>query len=67
MKTINQFIKPKSIERNPEGVLEIGGCNCLELAEKYGTPLYVMCKETLVDMAQSFTKAFADYPKFQPT
>ncbi len=67
MKTINQFIKPKSIKRNSKGNLEIGGCDCLELAEKYGTPLYVVCSETLCDMAQSFIKAFADYPNFQPT
>lgn len=67
MKTINQFIKPKSIKRNSKGNLEVGGCCCLELAEKYGTPLYVVCKETLSDMAQSFIKAFSDYPNFQPT
>ena len=67
MMTINQFIKPKSTKRNSKGNLELGGCDCLELAGKYGTPLYVMCKETLVDMAQSFKKAFSDYPKFQPT
>ncbi|MBR1977286.1 diaminopimelate decarboxylase [bacterium] len=67
MKTINQFIMPKTAKRNSKGNLELGGCDCLELAEKYGTPLYVMCKETLVDMAQSFKNAFEDYPNFQPT
>lgn len=31
-----------SITRNQEGTLQISGCDCKVLAEKYGTPLYVM-------------------------
>lgn len=32
---------------NEAGHLEIGGCDTVELAEKYGTPLYVM-DETII-------------------
>ena len=32
----------KSLRINKKNHLEIGGCDCIELAEKYGTPLYVL-------------------------
>ena len=28
---------------NEKGHLEIGGCDTIDLAEKYGTPLYIVC------------------------
>ncbi len=37
-----------------DGVLWIGGCSTVELAEKYGTPLYVYCEETIRAAAQSW-------------
>ena len=36
-----------SLKTNSKGNLEIGGCDCVALAEKYGTPLYVT-DETLI-------------------
>lgn len=36
-----------SLKINSEGNLSIGGCDCVELAKEYGTPLYVM-DETLI-------------------
>jgi len=38
--TANQSIKPVTTKINENGHLEIGGCDLVELAEKYGTPLY---------------------------
>ena len=33
-----------------------------QLAEKYGTPLYVYSKNTIIDKAQQYQTAFADTP-----
>lgn len=55
-----------------DGVLWIGGCSTVELAEEYGTPLYLYCEETIRNQARSWragapdativygTKAFPD-------
>ena len=58
MKTVNQSIMPataKIIDDN----LEIGGCNAVELAEKYGTPLYVYDEETIRKSCQGYKNAFS--------
>ncbi|MFD1707092.1 diaminopimelate decarboxylase [Siminovitchia sediminis] len=43
---------------NGEGHLEIGGCDTVELVEKYGTPLYVYDVELIRSRARSFKKMF---------
>lgn len=43
----------------PEGILEIGGCSALELADKYGTPLWVMDEELIRNTCQRLVKAFS--------
>lgn len=43
---------------NDEGHLEIGGCDTVELVEKYGTPLYVYDVELIRTRARSFKKMF---------
>lgn len=45
---------------NEKGHLEIGGLDTLDLAKKYGTPLYVYDVELIRNNAQSFVQAFAD-------
>jgi len=60
---VNQNIKPLNTKRNSKGNLEIAGCDLVELAEKYSTPLYVMDKNTLVQMAVDYKEAFAPYEK----
>ncbi len=43
--------------------LEIGGCDVTELAERYGTPLYVYDEASVVARAIGYTKALASaYP-----
>ena len=37
----------ESLKVNPNGNLEIGGCDCFALAQKNGTPLYVMDEELI--------------------
>lgn len=44
---------------NANGHLEIGGCDTLELAATYGTPLYVMDESFLRENIQRYKAAFA--------
>lgn len=59
----NQFLKPLTTQTNSKGNLEIGGCDVVELVEKYSTPLYVVDEKTLRSICQDYKKAFAKYPK----
>ena len=43
--SVNQSIKPITTEEKDN--LYIGGCDLTKLAEKYGTPLYIIYEETL--------------------
>jgi diaminopimelate decarboxylase len=49
---------PDSAEVNELGQLIIGGCNTLELAEQYGTPVYLYDEETLRGRCRSFVREF---------
>jgi diaminopimelate decarboxylase len=42
---------------NERGVLEIGGCDALELAREFGTPCYVFAEEDLRTRARAFLAA----------
>lgn len=59
----NQSLMPVSTKINANGHLEIGGCDAVDLAEKYGTPLYVMDECTLRSICKDYKNAFASYPK----
>ncbi len=49
---------------NAQGHLEIGGCDCVELAREFGTPLYVMDEAMIRDNCRRYKAAFeARYPK----
>ena len=63
MESTNQFLKPLTAKRNEAGNLEIGGCDLVELAEKYGTPLYVIDEATLRNICADYKKAFSKYEK----
>ena len=46
--------------------LHINGQDCISLAEKYGTPLYVTSEDRIVEQYQNYEKALlARYPKVQ--
>ena len=62
---INQHIKP--ITTNKLGNLSIGGCDLIELAEKYGTPLYVIDEKTLRDLCREYKEAFKNYDNIKMT
>jgi len=49
---------------NSEGHFVIGGIDALELAEQFGTPLYVMDEQRVREKYRRFRKAFSDkWPK----
>lgn len=58
--TTNQHIKPSTVERKEN--LFIGGCDTVELAKKYGTPLYVVDETTLRNICHDYKNAFKSYP-----
>lgn len=66
-KFVNQNIKPLGTKRNQKGNLEISGCDLVELANKYSTPLYVIDENTLLKMAQDYKNAFSSYPNTKIT
>ncbi len=49
---------------NEQGHLSIGGCDAVELAEKFGTPLYVMDEDHLRQICQEYYQSFmVKYPR----
>lgn len=55
----NQLLKPVTIKRNKN--LFIGGCDMVGLAEKYGTPLYVLDEQTIRNICHDYKSAFSKY------
>ncbi len=51
---------PLTREVDNNGHLHIGGCDCVELAKKFGTPLYVFDEATLRSKCQAFRTEFAE-------
>lgn len=64
-KTANQNIKPITTKINSQNHLEIGGCDLVNLAKEYGTPLMVYDYQTIKSMCESYKDAFSTYPKIQ--
>ena len=50
---------PPGAEINRQGHLSIGGCDTLEIASKYGTPLYVFDEATLRSRCRDFKREFS--------
>jgi diaminopimelate decarboxylase len=61
MNSVNQSIMPVTAAVNQNNHLEIGGCDCIELAKQYGTPLYVLDEETLRQSCRQYKQAFSSY------
>lgn len=59
----NQLQKPITTTVNAGGNLEIGGCDLVDLVEKYSTPLYVIDEKTIRSICRDYKKAFEKYPK----
>ena len=52
-------VYPVDSRRNEAGRLEIGGCDVVELARRFGTPAYVYAQRDIRDRAREFMHAFA--------
>lgn len=63
--SVNQSLKPITTGVNGAGHISIGGCDLKELAEKYGTPLYVIDEDTLRGVCRDYKEAFRDYPNIK--
>ncbi|MDD5594519.1 MAG: diaminopimelate decarboxylase, partial [Candidatus Margulisbacteria bacterium] len=60
MKAVNL---PDSAGINSKGHLEIGGCDMVDLAKEFGTPLYVMDERTIRARCSDYVDCFkASYP-----
>ncbi len=59
----NQLLKPVTTKINSAGNVEIGGCDLVQLAAGYGTPLYVVDEKTLRSVCRDYKNAFVKYPK----
>ncbi len=57
--TTNQSIKPITAEWKNN--LTIGGCDTVDLAKQYGTPLYVIDETTLRSICNDYKNAFKNY------
>jgi len=59
--SVNQSLKPITTTVNENGNLTIGGCDLTNLAEEYGTPLYIIDETTLRKICREYKIAFKDY------
>ena len=55
---IPQNVLPDTAGVNSQGHLVIGGCDTLDLAEEYGTPVYVLDEATLRGQCRRFAQEF---------
>jgi diaminopimelate decarboxylase len=51
---------PMGSRLNERGRLEVGGCDTIELAREFGTPVYVVAEDDLRTRAQAFVQAGRD-------
>ena len=55
-----------NLKKNDDGNLSIGGADALDLAEEYGTPLYVMDEDRIRDNYNRINQAFSSqYSNFK--
>lgn len=63
MQSTNQSLKPITYKINDAGNIEIGGCDLIDLAQKYETPLYVLDEATVRNICTDYKSAFSKYDK----
>ncbi len=60
--TANQNIRPITTKINQDNHIEIGGCDLVDLANQYGTPLYIFDEATIKSITRDYKNAFKNYP-----
>ncbi|OUT71512.1 MAG: diaminopimelate decarboxylase [Synechococcus sp. TMED19] len=53
----NRNLAPITAELDPQGRLQVGGCVLSELAQRYGTPLYVLDEQSLRQACRAYKEA----------
>jgi diaminopimelate decarboxylase len=61
----NVSVQPSTTTINEDEHLVIGGIDTVELAEKFGTPLWIMDEQTILDSIKAFKEGLAGYPNHQ--
>ena len=51
-------VLPFTAQADEDGVLEIGGCNVRELAQEFGTPLYIYDERTIRETCRSYLRNY---------
>ncbi|UBF26802.1 diaminopimelate decarboxylase [Kovacikia minuta CCNUW1] len=57
----NQQLLPLTARSNGKNHLEIGGCDVVDLVQKFGSPLYILDEETLRTACRQYREAFVHY------
>ena len=58
--SVNQANKPVK-KKKKNNHLYLGGCDLVDLAKKYGTPLYVLDEKSIREICKNYKEAFKDY------
>ncbi len=58
----NTTPRPLSASKNASGQWQVGGCDLEQLAERFGTPLYVLDRSSLERACQDYLAGLSDYP-----
>jgi diaminopimelate decarboxylase len=56
------MVLPVTARINEADHLEIGGCDTVDLVERFGTPLFVFDQRTFVSRCEEYRRSFADGP-----
>ncbi len=63
MTSPNQLLTPLSTQLNEQGHLVIGGCDVVQLAADYGTPLYIVDEDTIRQSCRQYRNTLLEtYP-----
>ncbi|HWI22265.1 MAG TPA: diaminopimelate decarboxylase [Baekduia sp.] len=57
--TTLSHVWPRGSSLDERGVLQVGGCDALELAREFGTPAYIFAPDDITSRANEFKTAFA--------
>ena len=63
--TANQSLQPITTKISEKNNLEIGGCDLINLANEYKTPLYMIDEATLRSICRDYIRAFEKYENVQ--
>jgi len=65
--TVNQRVEPLTAAVTDKNHLAIGGIDTVDLAAKFGTPLWIICEDTVRAATQAIWDGLKDYPSATPS